>query len=150
MRILALDCGTKTGWSTNINGNIESGVAEFAVKRGESPGMKFLMFTSWLRKMLEITKPELVVFEQSHLRGGFASDILVGMVTRIQEQCVEKKIEYASVHSASLKKFATKKGNASKEDMIIEAKRRYPKIKIIDDNHADALMLLTYAKNNFE
>lgn len=150
MRVLALDCGSKMGWATNINGAIESGVVEFTIKRGESQGIRFLMFTSWLRKMLDITKPELVAYEQSHLRGGWASDLLVGMVTRIQEQCAEKKIEYTSVHSGSLKKFATMKGRASKEDMITEAKRRYPKIKIIDDNHADSLLILAWAREEYE
>lgn len=40
MNILALDMATKTGWATNAGRT--SGVQTFDVKRGESPGMRFL------------------------------------------------------------------------------------------------------------
>ena len=42
MNLLALDLATKTGWSTNIHGRC-AGVIEFPIKRGESPGMRFLL-----------------------------------------------------------------------------------------------------------
>ena len=35
-------------------------------------------------------------------------------------------------------------------DMIEEAKRRFPEINIIDDNHADALALLELAKSDLK
>jgi hypothetical protein len=41
MNILTLDLATKTGWASNILGR-RSGVVEFQLKRGESPGMRFL------------------------------------------------------------------------------------------------------------
>ena len=42
----------------------------------------------------------------------------------------------------TVKKAWTGKGNATKDDMIAEAERRG--MKVIDDNHADALAILAY------
>lgn len=148
MNILCLDCGTKTGWAAIFNDSLESGVQDFSLQRGESKGMKFVLFNSWLRRMVDYLKPDLVVYEMAHQRGGFATEILIGMVTRIQEYCAAKGINYTKIHSATLKKFATGNGRASKADMIHEAGLRYG-IKCIDDNQADALCMLSWATEKY-
>jgi hypothetical protein len=51
MNILALDLGTRTGWAMAENGRTKSGVQLFDVKRGESPGMRYLRFNRWLEDM---------------------------------------------------------------------------------------------------
>jgi len=145
MNILAIDCGTKTGWASWSNGHLESGVHEFAVGRGESPGLRFLRFRSWLVDMLTMTGPGLVVYEQSHLRGGHATDLLVGMTTRVVEECAARGIEYAAVHTATLKKAATGSGKADKRAMIEAASKRWGK-RPVDDNEGDALCLLAWAE----
>ena len=141
MRILSLDTGTKTGWATE---NL-SGVEEFAIKRGESPGMRFLKFRGWLTIMLKLI-PELdvIIYEQAHHRGGAATACGVGMVTVVLEFAAQHGIETMSVHSGTLKKYATGKGNAGKPEMIAEAIRRG--YKPVDDNEADAILMLEYAK----
>jgi len=141
MRILSLDTGTKTGWATE---NL-SGVEEFAIKRGESPGMRFLKFRGWLATMLKLI-PELdvIIYEQAHHRGGAATACGVGMVTVVLEFAAQHGIETMSVHSGTLKKYATGKGNAGKPEMIAEAIRRG--YKPVDDNEADAILMLEYAK----
>ena len=53
MNILSLDMATTTGWASNIHGR-RSGVIEFALKRGESPGMRFLRCRAWLNVMLQL------------------------------------------------------------------------------------------------
>lgn len=146
MNILALDCGTKTGWALECNGAVESGVQDFTLKRGESVGMRFFNFRMWLRRMLRRFPVELVIYEQAHHRGGAATMIGVGMVTRVQEECEISDVKYTPVHSATLKKFATGKGNSSKTEMMRLATIRWPGQIIYDDNHADALWLLEYAK----
>ena len=50
MRIVGLDIATKTGWASNADG-CRSGVVEFALKRGESPGMRFLRCRAWLNEI---------------------------------------------------------------------------------------------------
>lgn len=148
MNILALDCGTNTGWASEVDGRIESGVQDFSLKRGESKGIRFLRFNTWLKIMLELVKPHIVVYEMAHLRGGHATEILVGMTTRIEEFCESKNIEYSSVHSAMLKKFSTGSGKANKEDMIKAATLKFGRV-IDSDDEADALLILEWARQEF-
>ena len=54
-------------------------------------------------------------------------------------------IETMPVHTATLKKFATGNGRASKEDMVKAAIQRG--WNPVDDNEADAILLLEYAPN---
>ncbi len=149
MNILALDCGTNTGWASEVDGRVESGVQDFSLKRGESKGIRFLRFNTWLNGMLELIVPHIVVYELAHFRGGHATEILVGMTTRIEEFCESKNIEYSSVHSAILKKFATGKGRANKEDMIKMARTKFNRPDLSSDDEADALHALAWAKQEF-
>ena len=144
MNRLTLDLGTHTGWASYIDGSIQSGVQDFSLKRGESPGMRFIMFRSWLKKMLKVVQPDIVVYEQPHHRGGAATELLVGFSTRVMEMCARYEVEHAGVHTATLKKWATGNGRASKEDMIKRA-NMFPNVAITDDNEADALCLLFYS-----
>jgi len=152
--ILALDLATKTGWALlDRHGIITSGVQEFALKRGESKGMRFLRFRKWLRDVIELGElgekiskenPGILAFEQAHHRGGAATELCVGFVTDVLAEAARHKTEHMPIHTAALKKWATGKGNAGKPMMIKRAKEIYPNIDIIDDNHADALLLLGY------
>lgn len=148
MNILAIDPGSKTGWACSTDGRIESGVQHFSLKRGESQGMRFMLFRTWIRQMLDYALPELVIYEMAHHRGGSATELLIGMTTRIQEECEGKIIEYTSIHSATLKKFATGKGNSGKKAMLKEARYRFGK-HVKDHNEADALLMLDYAREEY-
>lgn len=146
MRILALDLGTFLGWALcDEHGTIESGVQDFSLKRGESPGFRFLRFNGWMRQWApDGWRPALIVYEAAHHRGGAATEIACGFSTRVQEFCSRHGIEHAAVHSATIKKWFTGKGNADKALMRLAAKNRF-KIKAEDDNEVDALALLHYA-----
>lgn len=141
IKILALDLATKTGWCTDSL----SGVQTFDVKRGESPGMRFLRCRAWLAEMYALI-PDLKIFcyEQAHHRGGAATQCGVGLVTVVLEFAAKSGIELMPVHSATLKKWATGNGRAGKPDMIKAAVRRG--YNPIDDNEADACLLYEYAK----
>ena len=148
-KIVAFDFGSRTGWAALKDGHIESGVQVFELSRGESQGMRFIRFRRWLEEILGLIQPGLCVYEAAHHRGGHATELLVGMTTRLQEACAEKGIEYAAVHSATLKKFATGSGRADKLVMMKRAAVLFPGRKIEDDNEADALLLLGYAREKF-
>ncbi|MHB8110521.1 MAG: hypothetical protein ACYDHW_10875 [Syntrophorhabdaceae bacterium] len=139
--ILALDCATKTGWALIKSGEVyESGVQDFSKKRGESNGAMFLKFRQWLKQMMIMSDPGLVVYEQAHHRGGAATEVCVNLTGRVQEICAASSFEYATIETRTLKKWATGKGTADKQAMIEAAKAKtglLPK----DDNEADAILL---------
>lgn len=152
--ILALDLSTKTGWALlDRGGTLTSGVQTFDLKRGESKGMRFLRFRKWFKELAALgeigktfseTEAGIVAFEEPHFRGGAATELLVGFSTNVLAEAALIGVEHVGVHSGTLKKFATGKGNADKEAVIKKVKSIYPTIDIEDDNHADALMLLSY------
>lgn len=149
MRILALDMATKTGWAMKVSYGLESGVQDFTPKRGESSGMRYLMFRRWLYGMSE-GGIDLIVYEQNFRRGGHASEVAAGFSTRVQELCAENRIEHAQVNVLTLKKWATGSGRAEKPAMIAAACKfkwptQQPATWRLDDNEADAILLLQYA-----
>lgn len=151
MKILALDLATKTGWAFGDSDgditHIYSGVQDFSPKRGESKGMRLLHFDRWIYQMLAEYDPKVVIYETPHHQGGHATEVLLGLVGILQKAACEAKIEYASVHSSTLKKFATGSGRASKEQMKMRAIQRFGR-QIEDDNEADALHIWDWAREN--
>lgn len=154
--ILAIDPATKTGWAVLSEGKIiESGVIDFAKKRGESNGSMFYRFRNWLVSMLDFSinrkgpqRINLVVYEQSHHRGGASTEIGVNLTGRIQEICSINAVEYATVRTTTLKKFFTGKGNAEKGAMVFEAEKHLGRTPI-DDNEADAVALAFWGRSEY-
>ena len=152
MRVLAIDPGTHCGWAASYDGRTESGVEDFSLTRGESPGMRFIRFRSWLHEMCASTKPQLILYEQPHMRGGAATDVLVGMTTRIEEECALRGMEHKAVHSQTLKKATAGTGRADKEAMLKAANVLWADSlgrAVKDDNEADALSLLAYGLKHY-
>ena len=153
MKILALDLGTKTGWACSFDGG--SGVWNLTPGRHESSGMRWLKFQQSLYIVQNTI--ELVVYEEiaRHL-GTHAAHIYGGLVAILQQWCLDNKIDYQGIPVGTIKKFATGKGNASKDMMIKAAKEFVEKgtpgdvvKQVEDDNEADAICLLAYAEKQF-
>lgn len=147
MRVLALDLGTHAGWAVSnraLDAPQASGTMDLTPRRGESPGFRYLRLRSKLEE-IRSAYPDLtiVAYEMPHQRGGAASEVLLGCATTVQSWCAEHSLQHVSVHSATLKKSATGKGNASKEEMVAAAKAKG--WKPANDDEADALHLLDYA-----
>jgi len=155
MTILALDLGTKTGWAINDDGVIRSGMEDFTPKKGDHIGKRYHDFIFWVADMIIDYKPEYIYYEMPHMRGRRATEVLHGYLTCLQETCYYQGAdEPISVHSGTIKKFATGNGRASKEEMI-EACNKYAEVQsvlnpITDDNEADAICLLKYAESQLE
>jgi len=148
MKILSLDLATLTGWATNIEGR-RSGTIEFELKRGESPGMRFLRLRAWLISIYGLLgEIDVISYEQAHHRGGHATACCVGLVTEVQAFAAEKGIELMPVHTATLKKWATGSGRANKDDMVQAAKDRG--WDPANHDEADAILLLEYAIEELE
>ncbi len=107
--------------------------------------MRFLRFRAWLKKMAEYAPGgiDVIVFEQAHHRGGAATQLCVGLVTDVLAFAADINAETMPVHTGTLKKYATGKGNAGKPEMIQSAVDRGYTPR--DDNEADACLLLEYA-----
>ena len=144
--ILALDLGTITGWALRgSDGHITSGSESFRPQRFEGGGMRFLRFKRWLTELKAITSDiDCLHFEEvrrhvstdaAHAYGGFLATLTAW--------CEHHQIPYQGVPVGTIKKHATGKGNAGKEEVIaaIRARGHNP----VDDNEADALALLNWA-----
>jgi Holliday junction resolvasome RuvABC endonuclease subunit len=106
--------------------------------------MRFLRFRAWLNEIKSLAeKVDVVAYEAAHHRGGAATQLCVGMVTDVLAWAADIGAETMPVHTGTLKKFATGKGNAGKPEMIQAAKDRGYDPE--DDNEADACLLLEYA-----
>jgi len=150
--LLALDLGEHTGWAGVVadwpaDHFLFSGVQHFPLYRGESVGMRFLRFKSWLGEMIERGKPAVLVYEAAIAfhASMYSAQIAHGMAAILQVIAMERKVEMMTVTPSELKRFATGKGNSPKPVMLAAAREQFPGLKILDDNHADALFLLRYA-----
>ena len=82
MNILALDPGTTTGWAALVHGKIISGAWWLQPTRGESPGMRYIKLLGCLNEVQCATAPELVVYEKQRHRGGAATQVALGVVSK--------------------------------------------------------------------
>ena len=144
--ILALDLGTTTGWALrSSDGTINSGSTSFRPQRFEGGGMRFLRFKRWLAELKDMTGGiHALYFEEvrrhvstdaAHAYGGFLATLTAW--------CEHHQIPYQGVPVGTIKKHATGKGNASKDD-VLSAMRALGHAPT-DDNEADALALLRWA-----
>jgi hypothetical protein len=157
--ILALDTATKTGWALGD----ASGVVASGVWILDSEG-----FTRWrtLWRRLEDLfgghggQGLRVVHEAPLVMPGRESGARVahGLIAVLEFWCEWRGCTCEQVYGATIRKHALGKGNAGygqnkgvrvkgegKRMMVEAAAKKWPSIRIADDNHADALHLLDYA-----
>ena len=147
LNILALDLATRTGWAEQVGKEKDYGSVDFSVGRGESPGIRFLKMRKWLTDKHVRGAYELVIYEQPHHRGGAATMVCVGLACEVQAFAAMHHLDLTNVHTATLKKWATGNGRASKEDMVRTAVSLG--YQPMNDDEADAIHLLRYAKEKF-
>lgn len=147
--ILALDLGTKTGWAHWIpRVGTKSGTEDFKLTRFEGGGMRYLKFKRWLTELKNRQTVELdtVYFEEVRFHAGIdAAHCYGGFLATLTAWCEHHKIPYQGVPVGVIKKFATDKGNAKKDEMIAAMRKRG--FKPGDDNEADALAILCWAQH---
>ena len=131
---LALDLASKTGYAHSAGC---SGVWTFSGSRAE----KLRSLRDVVAATLRTYPAELLAVEAPHHRGGAATLLLVGMAMMAEVVAYEAGIRFEMVHSSTIKKHATGSGKASKGQMIDAASKI---TAVIDDNHADALLLLEF------
>jgi Holliday junction resolvasome RuvABC endonuclease subunit len=144
--ILALDLGTTTGWACKpADGPIAHGWASFKPGRYEGGGMRYLRFKRWLSE-LQGTVGEIgqIYFEEVRRHNSTdAAHVYGGLMATLTAWCEHHQIPYAGVPVATIKRHATGKGNASKDDILAAIQALgHP---VSDDNEADAIALLHWA-----
>jgi Holliday junction resolvasome RuvABC endonuclease subunit len=143
-KIVALDLGTKTGYAYTFDGKVHigmSGVADFTPSRHEGGGMRMMRFSKWLEELLEGDDVILLYEEVASHKGTAAAHIYGGFLGILQTHCENNKIPYRGFPVGSIKKHATGRGNANKNDMIAHASRKFGRVESHDQ--ADALWILS-------
>lgn len=145
--ILALDLGTHTGWALRlVSGVIVSGTNHYKPGRFEGAGMTFVRFDKWISDISGGCGAPLaaVVFEEVRAHAGtLAAQVYGGFLAHLTAWCERKQVPYLGVPVATIKRHATGKGNASKDEVIAAMRKRG--FQPGDDNEADALALLDWA-----
>jgi Holliday junction resolvasome RuvABC endonuclease subunit len=148
--ILSLDVATKCGWALGDLTTIEaSGVWDFSVKKDESSGMRLVRFKTKLHELFKTRKIELVTFERSagmHKAPIIVQSELHGVLKIV---CEDLGIKYKAYSATEVKKFATDKGNANKEAMMLALFNKHG-IRKFDDNEVDAIWILKLTQKDFE
>lgn len=86
--------------------------------------------------------PPLVVIEQPAYssRTGHQHD-RSGLWWRIVDRLLEHQADVVEVTPTSRARYATGKGNASKDQVLLAVAKRYPHVDVANNNEADALVL---------
>lgn len=148
---LALDLGTQTGWALSaIDQPITSGSECFKPQRFEGGGMRYLRFKRWLTEIKQtVDSIDAVYFEEVRRHVGVdAAHAYGGFLATLTAWCEHHQIPYQGVPVGTIKKHASGKGNASKDEMISAVIKRG--FNPVDDNEADALALLHWALDSQE
>jgi hypothetical protein len=144
--VLALDLGQNTGWALRDGtGQIISGTQRFKPGRFEGGGMPLLRFVAWLNDLQRAVGPlGGVFFEEVRAHKGTAAAHAYGaFLGHLTAWCESVGVPYHGVPVATIKRSATGRGNAGKEEVI--SAMRSLGFEPGDDNEADALALLQYA-----
>jgi hypothetical protein len=144
--VLALDLGTTTGWALrSSDGGIASGTMTFRPSRFGGGGMRYLRFRHWLAEMADLSGGlTRIVFEEVRAHAGTdAAHIYGGFLGHLSAWCEERGVAYEGVPVATVKRFATGRGNADKAAVVAAVRARG--FAPADDNEADAIALLLWA-----
>lgn len=142
--ILALDIGTKTGFAILLrSGETFSGTQNFSLRKNDHTALRWINFRTWLTEIMVRYSINAVVYEDVRRHSATRAGHVYGALKAIMEMaCYVHKCELAGFGVGRIKKFATGKGNASKNEMMAAIDES---VDLIDDNHADAIHLLNYA-----
>lgn len=143
--ILALDLGTTTGWASSMGGIVHSGTVSFRPSRYDGGGMRYLRFQSWLDQLArDGAMPAAVYFEEVRRHVGTdAAHLYGGFLATLTAWCEREGVAYQGVPVATIKRHATGRGNAGKQDMVAAMQARG--FSPADDNEADAIAILLWA-----
>lgn len=154
LKVVGLDVATNMGWAYWNGKKVQSGAWDLSCARDESRDIRLWNFVVELDKLRE-QGIDLIVFEAVrnlgfNKKGGFSTATGVIVQSELQgvlkNYCMAHQIPYKGYSPSEIKKFATGKGNANKEDMIRVANERFGR-NVKSDDEADAVCLLYLAES---
>ena len=141
--VLGIDPGTNCGWALlDWDGRrVASGVWDLSPRRHEGGGMRFLRFQKYLEQMTTPEHPiDAIAYEEVRRhRGTSAAHIYGGIVAVLSGMAEQHAIPYKGIAVGTIKKHATGRGNANKDDMIRSARETFGMSSLSSDDEADAL-----------
>ncbi len=121
MRILAFDLGSVVGVAM-LDSERNEATTETIELYGKTRAQKLQDF----RDSLEFDRVDVVAYERPHLRGWPATAMLVGMMGVLEVSALDAGItRIVSASTGEVKRFATAKWNASKEEVLAQMKLRF-------------------------
>lgn len=143
MKILAIDQASRLGWAISAT---VYGTWDLTTRKDESHGMKLVRLRAKLAEICQSEGVTIIAYERAASQ--YAASVISSakMIATIELYCTDNGIEYVGYSAKEIKMYATGKGNAKKEAMIQAAKDKYGYTGS-DDNEADALHILHYAKS---
>ena len=143
--VLGIDSATNTGWAICKNGEILD-YGEFNCRKLKKEKAGYL-FERYYDAVFSIIVPLSktgaifnVNYEMTHHRGRWATTYGYAWITRLMEICDTRDINLVGIRTPVLKKLATGKGNATKEEMVLYANKLIPST-ITSNDIADAIHL---------
>lgn len=144
MLVLGLDPGTRCGWALRrTDGPMDSGVWDLTPARDEGPGSRYLKLSCHLVELAATHEIGAVYYEMVHHHAAVrAAHVYGGLLAFIQAFAEKRGIRHFPVYVASAKVLATGKVHASKQEMGLAARARWPGWTFEDDNEVDARFIL--------
>lgn len=147
LKVLALDLSlTATGVAACDGHEAKSDTWKPGKLRGEA---RLVKLRDWTARMLNVFQPQLVLLEDyAYSRPNRAHQVgELGGVIRVLLH--EAAVAWRVIGTAQLKQFATGKGNASKDAVLLEAARRFH-FTGTDNHAADAWIMVQMARSMYE
>ncbi len=141
---LGLDLGTSMGFARfdqfESGSSYLTGAWNFQPTRFDAPSMRYINFERQLEAHLTLGVDRLFYEKVLRHRGTTAAHVYGAFLAKLQETCDRFNVPYVGLSVQEIKKHATGKGNASKEDVIAACKiwGFNPKA----DDEADAIAIL--------
>lgn len=143
MNAIGMDLGTHfCGWAAYRDGKYECGAWDLRPKRN-GDGFRYLAFRLHFTRLVNQIKPSVVFYENVRRhRGTNAAHVYGGYRAQLRQVCVGRKIRNVGLSVGTIKKHATGNGRADKPAMLRAARVKWPQLRVVNDDMADALWAL--------
>lgn len=144
VHILGIDPGTQCGWAVRdtLGLILACGTLKLKGKDGERYGLRALRFKVSIENILSEHGITHIAYElvRRHV-GTDAAHVYGGLQMLLELIACTWDLPCMPIPVQAIKQLATGKGNAQKAEMVAAACRKWPSIRIVDDNLPDALWI---------